>query len=131
MEYLPVRLHPGDDLRPAFESLIRETNQPSAFVLSGIGSLIDARLRFAGMADETLIAGPLEIVSLAGSITRDGAHLHMAVSDCEGRLSGGHAGYGNIVRTTVEAVLVLLPAWQMTREFDATTGFKELSIKPR
>lgn len=131
MDFLPVRLNPGDDLRRAFESLIRETDQPSAFVLSGLGSLIDARLRFAGMADETLMPGPLEIVSLAGSVTPDGAHLHMTVSDREGRVSGGHAGYGNIVRTTVEAVLVLLPSWQITREFDVTTGFKELSIKPR
>lgn len=131
MDFAPVRLNPGDDLRRAFESLIRGTDQPAAFVLSGIGSLVDARLRFAGEAEETLIPGPLEIISIAGSITPDGAHLHMAVSDREGQMNGGHAGYGNIVRTTVEAVLVLLPAWQMTREFDTATGFKELSVRPR
>lgn len=131
MDILPVRLSPGDDLRRAFEGLVRGTEQPSAFVLSGIGSLVDARLRFAGEAEETLIAGPLEIVSLAGSITPDGAHLHMAVSDREGRVYGGHAGYGNVVGTTVEAVLVLLPAWQLTREMDALTGYKELSVRPR
>jgi hypothetical protein len=28
-------------------------------------------------------------------------------------------------------VLVLLPAWSLTREFDATTGFKELQIRER
>ena len=61
----------------------------------------------------------------------DGAHLHMAVSDREARMSGGDAGCGNIVRTTVEAVLVLLPDWQMTREVDTATAHKELSVRPR
>ena len=131
MEFLPVRLNPGDDLRRAFEDLVRETEHGTAFVVSGIGSLVDARLRFAGEPDETLIGGPLEIISVAGSVTPDGAHLHMAVSDSQGRVSGGHAGYGNIVRTTVEAVMVLLPAWSLTREFDAATGFKELVVRPR
>ena len=131
MDLLPIRLQPGDDLRRALEALIRTTDQPSAFVISGIGSLADARLRFAGEASEVLISGPLEIVSLAGSVTPDGAHLHMAVSDREGRVSGGHAGYGNIVRTTVEAVLVLLPEWSLGREVDAGTGFKELVVRHR
>jgi len=131
MALLPIRLNPGDDVRCALEDLVRGSESSSAFVISGIGSLVDARLRFAGEADESLIAGPLEILSIAGSMTTDGAHLHMAVSDSTGRVSGGHAGYGNIVRTTVEAVLVVLPAWQLTRQFDAATGFKELSIQPR
>ena len=129
MELLPLRLHPGDDLRGALEELVRSAGQPSGFVISGIGSLGDARLRFAGEASEALLAGPLEIISIAGSITPDGAHLHMSVSDSAGRVSGGHVGYGNIVRTTVEAVLVLLPTWSLTREVDAATGFKELHIQ--
>lgn len=129
MALLPVRLRPGDDLRRALEELVRD--QPAAFVLSGIGSLGDARLRFAGAADESVIAGPLEIISLAGCITADGAHLHMSVSDRYGRVSGGHVAYGNIVRTTVEAVLAPLPAWSLSRQFDAATGFKELLIQAR
>lgn len=131
MEFLPVRLNPGDDLRRSFEALVQGQDLPSAFVISAIGSLSDAQLRFAGKESAALVPGPLEIISLAGSITADGAHLHMSVSDSEGRVSGGHACYGNIVRTTVEAVLVLLPAWSLTREFDATTGFKELQIRER
>lgn len=129
MELLPVRLNPGDDLRLALEDLVRKAGHPSAFVISGIGSLGDARLRFAAEENESLVPGPLEIISIAGSVTADGAHLHMSVSDSSGHIKGGHAGYGNIVRTTMEAVLVLLPAWSLTREFDAATGFKELFIR--
>jgi predicted DNA-binding protein with PD1-like motif len=129
MELRPVRFTPGDDLRRALEALVGAHKLPAAFLVSGIGSLGDARLRFAGRPGETLIPGPLEIISISGSITPDGAHLHMSVSDSDGRVSGGHVGYQNIVRTTVEAVLVLLPAWSMTREFDAATGFKELVIR--
>ena len=128
MNLLPVRLKPGEDLRRALEARLDATAQ-SAFILSGIGSLGDARLRFADAAGETVVAGPLEIISISGSITPDGAHLHMSVSDSEGRVSGGHVGYGNIVRTTVEAVLVLLPDWSLGREFDAATGFNELFIR--
>ena len=131
MDLLPVRLKPGDDVRRALEQLARGEGGVSAFVLTGIGSLVDARLRYAGAADETLIAGPLEITSIAGSITPDGAHLHMTVSDREGKVSGGHVGYGNIVRTTVEAVLVRLPGWTLTRQPDPATGHKELHFGVR
>lgn len=128
---LPVRLAPGDDLRRSLEDIVRAQAEPcGAFVISGIGSLGDARRRFADEAIEVLVPGPLEIVSIAGSITPDGAHLHMTVSDKGGRVTGGHVGYGNLVRTTVEALLVLLPAWSLTREFDPATGFNELVIRP-
>ena len=131
MDLLPVRLNPGDDLRRALEDIVRAQAKPCAFVISGIGSLVDARLRFADAASEALVSGPLEIVSIAGSVTPDGAHLHMTVSDRHGQVSGGHVAYGNLVRTTLEAVLVLLPDWALTREFDPATGFNELLIRPR
>lgn len=131
MKLLPVRLTPGDDLRRALEDVVGAQEMRCAFIVSGIGSLVAARLRFAGEAGEALIAGPLEIVGIAGSITPEGAHLHMTVSDKEGRVYGGHVGYGNIVRTTLEALLALLPAEAMTRGFDAETGFKELVVGSR
>ena len=103
MELLPIRLKPGDDLRRAFEDIVLAQVKPcGGFLISGIGSLVDGRLRFADAGSETLVPGPLEIVTIAGSITPDGAHLHMTVSDKDGQVTGGHVGYGNLVRTTVE-----------------------------
>lgn len=131
MELLPIRLYPGADLRRALEDAVAGQGRGSAFVVAGIGSLIDASLRYAGEPNERQLAGPVEIVSLSGSLGPSGAHLHMSVSDASGRVYGGHVGYGNMVRTTAEILLAPLPDWSLTREYDAATGFKELVVRRR
>ena len=126
---MPIRLSPGADIRRALEEAVRSQATDSAFVISGIGSLTEAKIRYAGEPTDFTIAGPLEILSLSGSLTSSGAHLHMAVSDALGRVYGGHAGYGNLIRTTAEILLALLPDGELTREHDAVTGFKELVVR--
>jgi uncharacterized protein len=131
MELLPIRLTPGADLRRALEEALRERSTTSAFVVSGIGSLNEAQLRFAGEPIESAIAGPLEILNISGSLTPSGAHLHMAISDSSGRVYGGHVTYGNVIRTTAEVLIALLPDGSLTRELDAATGFHELVVHRR
>ncbi len=131
MNLLPIRLSPGADLRHALEAAIRGQAVDSAFVLSGIGSLVDGRIRFANESAETLIEGPLELLSIAGSLTGSGAHLHVTVSDRNGAVTGGHLSYGNVVRTTAEVLLVLLPEWALSREPDGQTGYPELVVRAR
>lgn len=131
MQLQPIRLSPGADLRRAIEEAVQGQPVTSAFVVAGIGSLVEARLRYAGEPTEATIAGPLEVLSVSGSLTPSGAHLHMAVSDASGRVYGGHAGYGNIVRTTAEILVAFLPDWSLSREHDAATGFKELVVRKR
>ena len=131
MQLMPIRLSPGVDLRHALEDAAHAQSADSAFVVAGIGSLTQARLRFAGEPIDTVVAGPLEILSLSGCLTPTGAHLHMAVSDASGRVYGGHVTYGNVVRTTAEVLLALLPDWTLAREPDATTGFSELVVRRR
>lgn len=104
--------------------------ESSAFVVSGIGSLSNARLRFAGAESETSLEGMFEILCLSGTLTRDGAHLHMALADERGHVVGGHVCYGNMVRTTAEVLLAQLTEWTLARERDANTGFNELVIRP-
>ena len=118
-------------MRQALESAAVSQKSPSAFVVAGIGSLVDAHLRYAGKSTAARIIGPLEILTLSGTLTPDGAHLHMSVSDAAGRVYGGHVGYGNIVRTTAEILLVLLPEGSLTRQHDPATGFKELVVRLR
>ncbi len=129
MQLLPIRLSPGADLRRALEDSLPSQNTDSAFVAAGIGSLVEARLRYAGESGETTLAGPLEILSVSGSLSPAGAHLHMSVADASGRVYGGHVGYGNTVRTTAEILLALLPDGTLTREPDAKTGFNELVVR--
>lgn len=148
----PLRLGPGADLRAAIEAAVDEAcaaaaaaasgreaavgalGTPSAgpaaaFVLQGIGSLSVAQLRYAGLPSATELRGDLEILTLAGSVAPDGAHLHMSVSDAQGRVYGGHVAAGCVVRTTAELLLALLPGHAFSREADPASGYKELMVR--
>ena len=129
MQTHPLRLHPGQDLRDALEDTVRQIRATAAFVIQGIGSLSAAQLRYAGVDQPTELRTDLEILTLAGSVAPDGAHLHISVADAQGRVYGGHVAHGCIVRTTVEILLVLLPDHTFSREPDPQTGFKELFIR--
>lgn len=136
MKTLPLRLTPGQDLRSALEAAVREQGCQAAFVISGIGSLSDARIRFAGVDLAQTLAGDSEILSLSGTVGVDEAgrshsHLHMAVSTAAGAVFGGHVVPGCRVRTTAEVLLGLLPEWRFSREADPATGFPELVVRPR
>ena len=98
-------------------------------MLSGIGSLSVAPLRLAGQEELTVLEGDLEIITLSGSLSPDGAHLHISVADSQGRVSGGHLALGATVRTTAEVLVALLPACSFRRELDPSTGFTELIIR--
>jgi hypothetical protein len=119
-----LRLNPGDDLRAALEASGR-----TGFVVAGIGSLTQAQLRFAGEPGPTRIDGPLEILTLSGSLTPDGAHLHASVADARGRVLGGHVCAGCEVRTTAELLISQLPAGSLARALDAATGYAELVVR--
>ncbi len=129
LQALPLRLGAGADLRAELDAILGRHGAAAAFVVQGIGSLSVARLRFAGRPGFTALRGDLEIVALGGSLAPDGSHLHMAVSDADGRVTGGHAGPGCIVRTTAEVLVALLPGWRFGREDDPATGYKELSVR--
>lgn len=129
MQPLPLRLPPDSDLRRALEATLDGRVCHAAFVIGGIGSLRQARLRLAGKDVSEALEGDLEILTLAGSISSGGAHLHMSLADASGRVSGGHVGYDCIVRTTAEVLLVPLPEWSFTRELDPLTGFAELVVR--
>jgi putative oxidoreductase len=81
LEALPLRLHPGDDLREALGAALLSREGSAAWVIAGIGSLSAARLRFAGIERPELISGDLEILTLAGTPRAwgaRGARLHGA-----------------------------------------------------
>ncbi|MDG0855332.1 PCC domain-containing protein, partial [Roseateles puraquae] len=61
----PMRLLPGDDLRLTLAGR-------TGFVVAGIGSLRHAELRLAGAPGPTHLDGPLEILTLSGSLTPAG-----------------------------------------------------------
>jgi len=131
VKVVPFRLQPGDDLRRSLEGWMGEQQEQAGCVISAVGSLSVAQLRFAGAAEATPIQGELEILSLSGTLSADGAHLHIAVADSRGAVIGGHLCPGSLVRTTAELVIGLLPEWRFSRELDTATGYAELRITPR
>ena len=130
MNVVPLRLTPGADLRRVLEAWMAEQQEQAGCVLSAVGSLSVVQLRLAGAAEATAIHGDLEILSLSGTLSPDGAHLHLAIADNTGAVIGGHLGAGSLVRTTAELVIGLLPQWRFRRELDPATGSAELRISP-
>jgi len=77
------------------------------------------------------VDGDLEILSLVGTLSEDGPHLHLTVGDAGCAVRGGHAREGSIVRTTAEVVLGELDDVVFRRPVDPTTGWDELVVEPR
>ena len=131
MKVVPLRLQPGDDLRRSLEAWTGAQQKQAGCVISAVGSLSLAQLRLAGATQATAIRGELEILSLSGTLSLDGAHLHIAVAGSSGTVIGGHLCPGSLVRTTAELVIGLLPEWRFRRELDPVTGHAELRISPQ
>jgi predicted DNA-binding protein with PD1-like motif len=128
MKVLPLRLRPGDDLCLTLEAWMAQQQEQAGCVISGIGSLSVAQLRLAGQQKSSTLPGDLEILSLSGTLSADGAHLHIAIANSSGAVIGGHLCAGSLVRTTAELVIGLLPEWEFRRELDPATGYAELEI---
>lgn len=124
-----LRLQPGDDPKVKLDALFKEKGWPAACVLCAVGSLTRVALRFANQAEAQVIEGHFEIVSFTGTLSPDGSHLHLAISDGSGVTQGGHLKEGSRVFTTIEIVLAILDDWKFSRKVDPQTGFEELSIE--
>lgn len=126
-----LRLRPGQDLRRELEKFAKEQKLEAGLVLTAVGSLTKASLRLADQSEATQFEGKFEIVSLVGTLSPDGPHLHISLSDKTGRTIGGHLVEGCIIYTTVELVIGEIEGVRFTREQDAQSGYKELRVTRR
>lgn len=124
-----LRLKPGDDLRRTLEEFAARRQLRAAYVATCAGSLKVAAIRFADQKEATTLTGPFEIVSVTGTLSPDGPHLHISVSDTAGRTIGGHLAEGSLVYTTAEVVIVELTGARFRREVDPVTTYKELVVE--
>jgi uncharacterized protein len=132
MKAIAERLKPGQELFQALEDLIARHSIDAGVIVSLVGSVTEAMLRFAGQDEATLIAGPLEIVSATGTIARSGSHIHLAGANKQGTTFGGHLMPGSRVYTTVELVALDLSASHIfSREFCPLSGYDELVVTVR
>ena len=125
-----LRLRPGDDLRQQLNAFVQANHLKAATLLTCVGSLTVVQLRLANQENGTEYRGHFEIVSLVGTLSVNGSHLHLAVADSTGRTIGGHLLDGCRVYTTAEIVLGELPALEFRRETDPTFGYRELTVYP-
>ncbi len=130
MNVLAQRLHPTCDLRQGLKRIADEYGIEAGFILSGIGSLSQAALRFADQPQPVILDGPFELIALSGTISIHGLHVHLAIADAQGRLLGGHLCDGSIIYTTAEIVIGVTDQMVFKRAMDAQTGFLELTIDP-
>lgn len=124
-----VRLYPGSDLRVEIERWAHSRQVRAAVIGSAVGSLSIVSLRFAGVSSAWNEGRDWEILSLNGTVSISGLHLHLAVADSEGRTYGGHLLNGSTIRTTAEIVINELQGTRFLREPDTATGFRELVIR--
>lgn len=128
MKIYATRLQPNEDLKTALENYVREKQIGAGVILTCVGSLNCATLR---MSDENVLktfAGKFEIVSLVGTLSPNGCHLHISLSDKNGNVVGGHLKEGCTIYTTAEIVIGDIKNLTFSRVLDEGTGFKELII---
>ena len=107
MNSLPLRLPSGSDLRQSIEDLAREKND-SGFVLGVVGNLSRAVFQCPGKAAPTILEGNLEIITLNGTLSVDGVHLHLSLSDGDCQVWGGHLELGSIVLKSADLLIGFL-----------------------
>lgn len=129
--FLALRLTPQQDLKKSIVDFARTHAIAAGAIVTCVGSLTSAHLRFANQTEASKFTGHFEIVSLVGTISEATAHLHLIVSDKEGKTLAGHLLDGSLVYTTAELVLVDLTGLAFDREPDALTGFNELIIRQK
>lgn len=131
MKTYVLRFSPGDDPKVKLQTFVNENNLKAAVVLSAVGSLTKAAIRYANVDTPTTLTGHFEIVSLSGTLgSTSGSHLHLSISDNTGKTIGGHLMDGSMVYTTLEISLGALTDLEFKRELDPATTFKELKVYP-
>jgi len=107
MQPLPLKLAPGSDLRLSLEELAQRDGI-SGFVLGVVGNLNKASFQCPGQAEPTVLEGDLEVITLNGTFSPEGVHLHLSLSDGACQVWGGHLEPGTIVQKGVDLLIGVL-----------------------
>ncbi len=127
-----LRLQPGQDLKRSLLDFARTHDLRAASIVTCVGSLQRAHLRFADQEEGTVLEGKFEIVSLVGTFhAEEGGHFHLSISDGQGHTVGGHLLEGSFVYTTAEITVMEATQLEFRRKPDAQSGYKELKIYRR
>ena len=129
LQSFAFRLKPGEDLQEGIASYCNQNNIKAGWVSTCVGSLTNYNIRFANQPSTSSGTGHFEIVSLTGTISDNGMHMHLSISDSLGKTIGGHLMPGCKIYTTAEIVLLSTDKYKFTRENDGTTPWDEFQVK--
>ncbi|MFZ9619937.1 MAG: PCC domain-containing protein [Prochlorococcaceae cyanobacterium] len=127
MRAVPLHLDPGSDVRRSIEQLASR-QALSGFVLSVVGNLTQAAFQCPGKSQPTLLSGELEIITLQGTFSPDGVHLHLSFSDADCQVWGGHLEPGSLVFKGADLLLGCLEGSPAQPAF--ATGAATASANP-
>jgi uncharacterized protein len=128
--YHVFRLSPSADLKASLVQFVKDNQIEAGIVVSCVGSLMQYNLRFAGQTAGHREKGSFEILSLTGTVSTQGVHLHIGLADAHGNTVGGHLLDDNLIYTTAEITLAHLHDLRFSREVDPRYGYQELKIEP-
>jgi predicted DNA-binding protein with PD1-like motif len=129
MKIHTFRLKPGQDLSDSIETFVTDNKIEAGCVLSSVGSLTYANLRLANRTDYNEYKGHFEIVSMTGTVSTNGSHIHISFSDGDGVTIGGHLVSGCKIYTTTEIVLAVFDDVVYRRELmENDSGYEELVV---
>ena len=131
MQPLPLKLAPGSDLRLSLEELAQRDGI-SGFVLGVVGNLTKASFQCPGQAEPTVLEGDLEVITLNGTFSPEGVHLHLSLSDGACQVWGGHLEPGTIVQKGVDLLIGVLEQREgrPPRQTAAATPRIEIAVLP-
>jgi len=130
MKLLAIRLKPDEDLRQSLQNFAKQQNIQAGFILSAVGSLKKASIRYANQENSTILHEKSEILALNGTLANTGLHLHITIADPQGKTVGGHLSDGCIIYTTAEIIIGTSEEFRFRRALDPQTGYYELEIVP-
>jgi predicted DNA-binding protein with PD1-like motif len=128
MQTYTFRLKSGQDLFDALEAFVNENQIEAGCVLCSVGSLTHARLRLANRDYFNEYEGHFEIVSITGTVSIHGSHIHVSISDGDGVTIGGHLVAGCKIYTTAEIVLAVFEDQVYKRKYAKDSGYEELVV---
>jgi len=126
-----IRLKPGEDLKASLINFAKQNNIEAGWIVTCVGSLTNYSIRFANKQDAATDSGHFEIVSLVGTLSVNGTHLHISIADSTGKTIGGHLLDNCKIYTTAEIVIGESKELIFKREKDGTTPWEELQVKKR
>jgi predicted DNA-binding protein with PD1-like motif len=128
-EMYAFRLKPGQDLKQSIDSFVKNKKIEAGWINTCVGSLTQYNIRFANQEKGYSDKGHFEIVSLVGTLSVHGSHIHVSISDSTGKTIGGHLLDGCKIYTTAEIVIGESKDFVFAREKDGSTPWEELQVK--